>query len=115
MLLSAAPRSLGTAQLGTAQLCATALSPVLHAQGAAPPAGGGSPAPPKKKDAPPAGGKAGHGTLEMRLGYYDNDDSPTTGNPVLDENLTVIEPVIYLDYNTTDTRSYWGKFSYDQV
>ncbi len=74
-----------------------------------------SPAPAMDKDEAKEGGKAGHGTFEFRLGYYDNEDSPADGNPFLDEDLTVIEPVFYLDYNTTDTRSYWGKVSYDQV
>ncbi len=62
-----------------------------------------------------ASGKAGHGKYELRLGYYDNDDSPGDGNPFLDESLTVVEPVMYFDYNTSEDTTWWGKFSYDNV
>jgi hypothetical protein len=60
-------------------------------------------------------GKAGHGTLEFRLGYYNNEDSPGDGNPFLDEQLTVIEPIIYYDYNTTDDTAWWTMLTYDSV
>jgi Protein of unknown function (DUF3570) len=60
-------------------------------------------------------GKAGHGTLEFRLGYYNNEDGPGDGNPFLNEELTVIEPVLYYNYNTTDETAWWTKLSYDNV
>ena len=43
-------------------------------------------APPLDKSAPDSAAKAGHGTMEFRLGYYNNDDSPSDGNPFLDED-----------------------------
>ncbi|MGE3163867.1 MAG: DUF3570 domain-containing protein [Planctomycetota bacterium] len=71
-------------------------------------------APADPSDTPAHGGEAGHGSLQFRLGYYDSDDSGD-GNPFLDESLTVIEPVVVLDYNVTDRLSLSGTFSYDSV
>lgn len=48
-----------------------------------------------------ASGEAGHGSLEVNFGYYANDDNGD-GNPFLDEEETVIEPVIVVNYNVTD-------------
>jgi len=59
-------------------------------------------------------GKAGTGHLGFRLGYYDNGDAGD-GNPFLDEQLTVIEPVVLVDYNISNTTNMWLKFSYDNV
>ena len=59
-------------------------------------------------------GKAGTGHLGFRLGYYNNDDLGD-GNPFLDETLTVIEPVMFLDYNISDATNVFFKLSYDNV
>ena len=59
-------------------------------------------------------GKAGAGHLGFRLGYYDNGDSGD-GNPFLDEALTVIEPVVFFDFNVSERTNVWAKFSYDNV
>ncbi len=56
----------------------------------------------------------GHGFVGFRTGVYHNDDQDD-GNPFLDEQLTVIEPVIIYDYNVTDDLAWWGKLSYDYV
>ncbi len=58
--------------------------------------------------------EAGTGTASFRIGYYDNDDKGD-GNPFLDEELTVIEPVVIVDYNITDRLGVYSKFSYDDV
>jgi hypothetical protein len=59
-------------------------------------------------------GEAGTGSASFRIGYYDNDDKGD-GNPFLDEALTVIEPVVIVDYNVTDRLGVYSKFSYDDV
>lgn len=59
-------------------------------------------------------GKTGTGHLGFRLGYYNNDDSGD-GNPFLDEKLTVIEPVMFLDYNLSNETNVFFKLSYDNV
>lgn len=69
---------------------------------------------PQPLDGAASGGKAGHGFWETRLGYYHNDDGGE-GNPFLDEELTVIEPIFIYDYNVTDRLALWGQFSYDSV
>lgn len=56
----------------------------------------------------------GHGSLEFRLGFYDTPDSGD-GNPFLDEELTVIEPVIIFDYAYSERLLLHGTFSYDFV
>ncbi|MCA8923368.1 MAG: DUF3570 domain-containing protein [Planctomycetes bacterium] len=58
---------------------------------------------------------AGTGSVEARIGYYQNDDANGDGNPFLDEDLTVIEPVIVVDYNVTNRLAVGGQFSYDSV
>jgi len=58
--------------------------------------------------------EAGTGPAEFRIGYYDNSDSGD-GNPFVDEELTVIEPIFIVDYNITDRLAAWGQFSYDHV
>jgi hypothetical protein len=63
---------------------------------------------------PNAGSKEGHGSIGSRLGFYYNGDDGD-GNPFLDEELTVIEPTIFFDYNVTNDTNLWGKFSYDYV
>jgi len=57
---------------------------------------------------------AGHGTVTALFGYFDRPDSDD-GNPFLDEELTVIEPVVVFDYNVTDRFSLGATFSYDHV
>ena len=59
--------------------------------------------------------EAGHGSAGFRLGYYFNRDGDGDGNPFLDEELTVVEPVVVFDYNVTDRLAVTGKFSYDLV
>ena len=61
-----------------------------------------------------SGSKQGHGSISSRLGFYYNGDDQD-GNPFLDEELTVIEPSIFFDYNVSEETSMWGKFSYDYV
>ncbi len=62
----------------------------------------------------PEGGDAGHGSITIRIGFYQNDDGGD-GNPFLDEEETVIEPVIIFEYNLTDRLTLNGSFSYDHV
>lgn len=59
--------------------------------------------------------KVGHGRLELRVGYYNNTDGLSDGNPFLDEELTVVEPVIYLDYQMSKKTRWWTKLSFDIV
>ena len=59
-------------------------------------------------------GEAGHGFVGFSMGFYNNDDN-RDGNPFLDEELTVIEPVMIFDYNVTDNLGWWCKFSYEYV
>jgi len=61
-----------------------------------------------------AEGDAGHGSIEFGLGYYGNGDSGD-GNPFVDEELTVIEPVLIFDYNISDDVTVFGTISYDSV
>jgi len=70
-------------------------------------------------DAPPTAtftgsAEAGTGTAEFRLGYYHNGDSGD-GNPFLNERLTVVEPILIVNYNITNRLGIWGLFSYDYV
>ncbi len=58
--------------------------------------------------------EAGTGSAAFRLGYYDNDDNGD-GNPFVDEALTVIEPIVLVDFNITDRLSVFSKFSHDWV
>lgn len=60
-------------------------------------------------------GKAGTGSLSFRLGYYNNGDSGSDGNPFLNEDLTVVEPIVMFTYNLTDRTSLWAQLSYDYV
>lgn len=60
-------------------------------------------------------GEAGTGSVAFRLSYYHNDDAVGEGNPFLDERLTVIEPVLYFDYNVTERTQVWGRLCYDNV
>lgn len=58
--------------------------------------------------------EAGMGTATFRLGYYNNDDNGD-GNPFLDEELTIIEPIVIADFNVTDRLAVWFQYSYDHV
>jgi len=60
-------------------------------------------------------GKAGTGSIELQLGYYDRTDAPGEGNPFLDEDVTVIEPIVVFDYDASDTFGYSGMLVYDNV
>ena len=56
----------------------------------------------------------GLSSVGFLLGYYHNDDKDD-GNPFLDEELTVVEPVVVFDYQLSQDSSVWGKISYDYV
>ena len=59
----------------------------------------------------------GSGSIGFQLGFYAQPDggSGADGNPFLDEELTVIEPVIVFDYQINAADSVWALFSYDYV
>jgi len=60
--------------------------------------------------------KVGSTTLSTRLGIFDRSDSGgASGNPFLDESLTVIEPVMIFDHQVTKDFGYDVKLSYDWV
>ncbi|MCP3914403.1 MAG: DUF3570 domain-containing protein [bacterium] len=59
-------------------------------------------------------GETGTRSITVRLSYYDREDDGD-GNPFLDEELTVIEPVILFDNNVSDSFGYYTKLSYDNV
>lgn len=72
-----------------------------------------------EEDSPPTAtftgsAEAGTGTAAFRIGYYHNGDSGD-GNPFLNERLTVVEPILIVDYNITNRLGIWGLFSYDYV
>lgn len=56
----------------------------------------------------------GLSSVGFQLGYYHNDDKDD-GNPFLDEELTVVEPVVVFDYQVSQDSVVWGKISYDYV
>lgn len=61
-------------------------------------------------------GEAGQTTWSALLGYYDRDDAGgASGNPFLDETLTVIEPVYIYDSQVSEDFGYDIQFSYDRV
>jgi len=64
---------------------------------------------------PRVGGEEGSGRVGFQLGYYQHEDGGGDGNPFLDEDLTVIEPVILFDYDASDRWTVGGLFSYDYV
>ena len=78
-----------------------------------PPVDRANPAPPPAPG--PKAGKAGSGAVELRVGYYDNDDGGSDGNPFLDESLTDIEPVVVIEYQATDRLRLTLTGSYDSV
>jgi hypothetical protein len=86
-----------------------------HGQDAAPESTADE-APSAPEDAPPeaGNGKAGHGSIEFHFGFYRNDDNGD-GNPFLDEEETVLEPVLLATYNVTDTLTINGGLSLDHV
>jgi hypothetical protein len=57
---------------------------------------------------------AGTGTAAFRLGFYHNQDDDD-GNPFLDEELTVVEPILIVNYNLSDRLAAWSQLSYDYV
>lgn len=59
-------------------------------------------------------GDPGTSRLSTQLGYYHHDDD-LAGNPFLDEELTVIEPIIIWDSNVSKDFGYSVTFSYDNV
>lgn len=63
-----------------------------------------------------APGKVGAMTWSAQLGFYDRSDSGgASGNPFLDESLTVIEPMLIFDHQVSEDFGYDVKFSYDKV
>lgn len=86
------------------------LAPALRAQGSAAPNApvpGGDPS-----VAAPESGLAR--SIAVRLGYFDQSDSGD-GNPFLDESLTVIEPIVVLDWDVSRDLGYTLKVAYDNV
>ncbi len=63
----------------------------------------------------PTIGKAGEGSYAVQLGFYNHADGAGDGNPFLDEDLTVIEPILIYDYNVTDRLSLGAELAYDNV
>ncbi|MBL4847400.1 MAG: DUF3570 domain-containing protein [Planctomycetes bacterium] len=61
------------------------------------------------------GAKKSRGAVEFRIGYYDNDDDDSSGNPFLDESLTDIEPVVIVEFQATDKLRLSLMGSYDLV
>ena len=59
-------------------------------------------------------GDPGTSTLSTQLGYYHHDDDGA-GNPFLDEELTVIEPIVIWDSNVSKDFGYSITASYDYV
>lgn len=60
--------------------------------------------------------KVGTATLSTRLGIFDRSDSGgASGNPFLDESLTVVEPVLIYDEQVSEDFGYDVKLSYDWV
>ncbi len=59
-------------------------------------------------------GDPGTGSFSAQLGYYHHDDD-LAGNPFLDEELTVIEPILIWDYNVSKDFGYSVTLSYDNV
>lgn len=88
-----------------AALLAALLTSAVAAQGGSNEQGGGI---------DPAHGAAGTGTWSLRLGFYDRPDDGE-GNPFLDQELTVIEPIVVFDYNVSDSFGYNVQFTYDNV
>ena len=64
--------------------------------------------------APAPGGAAGTGSASFRFSLYHNDDSGE-GNPFLDEESTVYEAILVLDYNVTDRLAMHTQLAYDYV
>ncbi len=56
----------------------------------------------------------GESTLAFRLGFYDHADDGD-GNPFLDEDLTVIEPVLIYDHDVSDDFGWGFQLAYDYV
>ena len=59
-------------------------------------------------------GEPGTGSFSSQLGFYHHDDD-LAGNPFLDEELTVIEPILVWDHNVSDDFGYSVTLSYDDV
>jgi hypothetical protein len=92
-----------------------------RAQETTPPRRDGTGAPAPEEPGPsvplpttPAAARPGHGSVEARVGYYHNDDSDES-NPFLDEEETVIEPVLVFSYDATERLSFDATVSYDYV
>jgi hypothetical protein len=70
-------------------------------------------------DANPAPGRyelaPGESALWTQLGFYSHEDGPGDGNPFLDEDLTVIEPVFIWDHQVSEDWGYGITLSYDMV
>jgi hypothetical protein len=59
-------------------------------------------------------GDPGTSRFSTQLGYYHHDDD-LAGNPFLDEELTIIEPIFIWDSNVSEDFGYSVTFSYDNV
>ena len=66
---------------------------------------------------PPAGGNLGEpgsASLTTQFGFFDSEDD-LAGNPFLDEDLTVIEPIFLWDHNVSEDWGYSVLLSYDNI
>ncbi|MEZ5979040.1 MAG: DUF3570 domain-containing protein [Planctomycetota bacterium] len=57
----------------------------------------------------------GESVLWTQLGFYSHDDGPGDGNPFLDEELTVIEPLLIFDHQVDEDWGFGVTLSYDHV
>ncbi|MFT4538508.1 MAG: hypothetical protein ACI841_003655 [Planctomycetota bacterium] len=108
MLLSPRPRRIHQTCPPLLLLLATQLPAAAQGGGAR----SGADSTPKVPHA--SDGTVGSTTWGVQLGYYDVSDSGG-GNPFVAEDVTVIEPVIYFDYQATEDVGYWAMLSYDWV
>jgi hypothetical protein len=60
-------------------------------------------------------GTPGTGSLTTQLGFYRHADSIADGNPFIDEDLLVIEPILIFDHNVSDRWGYSLELAYDYV
>jgi len=100
-----------------APLCLLAgllVGPAAAQDGVAPIA---SPAAPAFAPAPaPAASERPTTTVSFRFGYYEQDDEDgLAGNPFLDEDATVLEPVLLVEQEVSEDTRVSGKFSHDYV
>lgn len=79
----------------------------LHPQGLAP-------ASPVPEEVPALAQGELSRSIAFRLGFFDQSDS-VDGNPFLDEELTIIEPIVLFDWDVDRDLGYTVKVAYDYV